>query len=476
MDSKTHLALGTLTGALFLMGCGTSGTWDGPVGTVPLLAPPIAVNDYYTARGNAEVITTAANGIFANDTPNSGRMVSTTPPSHGSLALQADGSFTYIPTTGFVGNDTFTYILANSAGNSTATVTFNLAGIAFFVNNQATAGGDGSQAHPFQTLAAAATAATGVSGAQIVVFQGDGTTTGLNTALSLSSGQSLVGFSASARPTLTGPVNFSQGNSLADLRIIGTTGTAVNASGAADGMLSGVTIANATGRGLDLTNATGTFSFNGGTVSNVPGQGALLSNCTAGNLSWTVSNSTFTNNTASVVGNITGTANQTVAFTGNTFTGGSGPAMYLGSDSNSTLATNVTGNTVTGGGTAANGLQIGLQGNSLLLARILSNTISGALTYGIVAEVAVNSTGKIRFENNLTTGNGALHGLDIGNAGTAQLFTTFTNNTSDQYNFTQSGTMNLVVENLAAFVTNNTGILNAVGSVVTAAGGSSGIP
>ena len=42
-------------------------------------------------------------------------------PAHGTVTLNADGSFTYTPTGGFVGVDTFTYSASNSAGVSPAT-------------------------------------------------------------------------------------------------------------------------------------------------------------------------------------------------------------------------------------------------------------------------------------------------------------------------------------------------------------------
>ncbi len=54
-----------------------------------------------------------------------------TQPMHGMLTLNtSDGSFTYTSTAGYVGNDSFTYTLTNSAGSSTATVTITVNGTA----------------------------------------------------------------------------------------------------------------------------------------------------------------------------------------------------------------------------------------------------------------------------------------------------------------------------------------------------------
>ncbi len=70
------------------------------------------------------------NTLIANDTDPTGNPLTTTlaaGPSHGTLALQADGSFTYTPNPGFVGSDSFTYTASD--GNLTsnpATVTINV--------------------------------------------------------------------------------------------------------------------------------------------------------------------------------------------------------------------------------------------------------------------------------------------------------------------------------------------------------------
>ena len=51
-----------------------------------------------------------------------------TPAAHGSVALNADGSFTYTPNTGFYGTDSFSYqISAGTHVSNTATVTLQVA-------------------------------------------------------------------------------------------------------------------------------------------------------------------------------------------------------------------------------------------------------------------------------------------------------------------------------------------------------------
>ncbi len=79
------------------------------------LAMPIAIDDSYTVDAD-EPLTIAAPGILANDKDlNLGeegialkaRLVAA--PTHGKLKLNEDGSFTYTPTKGFKGTDTFHY-------------------------------------------------------------------------------------------------------------------------------------------------------------------------------------------------------------------------------------------------------------------------------------------------------------------------------------------------------------------------------
>ena len=70
---------------------------------------PVAVNDSYSVAEDT-TLTVAAPGVLANDTdtdPLTAAVV--TPPTHGTLELNADGSFSYIPGLNYNGLDTFTY-------------------------------------------------------------------------------------------------------------------------------------------------------------------------------------------------------------------------------------------------------------------------------------------------------------------------------------------------------------------------------
>lgn len=87
---------------------------------------PIAVPDSYAAAASTP-LSVAAPGVLSNDTLNSAIASLATSPAHGSLSFNPNGSFTYTPTTGYTGFDTFSYTLTNIWGTSTAVVTIAIA-------------------------------------------------------------------------------------------------------------------------------------------------------------------------------------------------------------------------------------------------------------------------------------------------------------------------------------------------------------
>lgn len=95
----------------------------------PVPDAPVANNNSYSTPKNTPMTVTTP-GVLGNDTdadgdPLTAAVVSTT--SHGILTLNADGSFTYAPNSGFVGSDTFTYKANDGTLDSNvATVTINV--------------------------------------------------------------------------------------------------------------------------------------------------------------------------------------------------------------------------------------------------------------------------------------------------------------------------------------------------------------
>ena len=87
-------------------------TSTGTVTIKVLPLPPVANPDTYTANQNTPLTVAAATGVLANDTDPAGSPLTAvidSNPTKGTLTLNPDGSFTYTPTTGTSGPDSFTY-------------------------------------------------------------------------------------------------------------------------------------------------------------------------------------------------------------------------------------------------------------------------------------------------------------------------------------------------------------------------------
>ncbi len=116
-------------------GKGRSGVDTSPIQTfvvnvASVADAPVAVGDSYSIDQDSS-LTVAASGVLVNDSDADGDALTSslaTPPAHGTVTLNADGSFVYTPTAGYFGTDSFTYT-ALDAGllSSTATVTINIA-------------------------------------------------------------------------------------------------------------------------------------------------------------------------------------------------------------------------------------------------------------------------------------------------------------------------------------------------------------
>ena len=90
----------------------------------------MAVNDSYTTAEDT-ALNVAAPGVLANDTDadsNPLTAVMVTGPAHGTLTLNADGSFTYTPAANYYGQDSFTYKANDGTADSnvaTVSITVN---------------------------------------------------------------------------------------------------------------------------------------------------------------------------------------------------------------------------------------------------------------------------------------------------------------------------------------------------------------
>lgn len=441
-------ALGTLlAGALLCAGCGSDDTAFIPIA----LQSPVAVNDSYSVLGNGQLTVAAAQGVLANDSPNTAIPVVQNAPTRGTLTLNADGSFTYTPNQGQANvSDSFTYTLNNGFGSNTATVTIQIGATGFFVNNQAAAGGNGSQAAPFRTLAEAVTAANGVNGAEIVIFRGDGTSGGYNTPLALQANQGVKGFDAANPPTLTGPITLTSGNRVRDLKIVGTVGTAIDGTNGSDGTISGVTIQGCTGEGITLDNASGTWSISNSQFVSV-GLNAIFQGSNAGSITWIVDSCTFTDTLNLAVGvQNTGTASSTIAVRNSTCTRSTFFfARGLGSGS---MRFDIVGNSFDGQGVGVRGLDVQTDGTTQLTAVVTDNTVTGATQSGFSVGHSGTSFARMRFERNRLTGN-ATGGFASGGDQNSNVGYLLRNNVSDFFGFSQANSAVVQVQQLSEFTT-----------------------
>ena len=106
--------------------------------------PLKAADDTYSATVPGTLAVPARKGVLANDSGGDLQIVSHTAPAHGSLTLNPDGSFNYVPQAGFTGDDTFTY----TATNAVHLYSTHLPPLGNFGGVNITAGGYGSSLYP----------------------------------------------------------------------------------------------------------------------------------------------------------------------------------------------------------------------------------------------------------------------------------------------------------------------------------------
>jgi hypothetical protein len=126
----------------------------------------------------------------------------------GTVTVTANGEFIYTPKAGdTAASDSFSYQVTDGAATVTRTVTINLKSRAWYVKNNAAAGGLGRSNDPFKTLAAAQTAS--LAGDYIFVYGGDQTNTGQAAGFVLKANQKLYGeaFGLTIANTVNGVVN-----------------------------------------------------------------------------------------------------------------------------------------------------------------------------------------------------------------------------------------------------------------------------
>jgi len=216
--------------------------------------PPVAGNDAFDFIGNTELrvdlaagttpaaleTTVGTVGVLSNDSdPVEGDSLSVTQltvgacvdntapfdcsdPAVGRVQLSATGQFSFVPAPGDISaTETFSYQVSDNGvpapASATGTVTLTRVERVWYVRNNATAGGNGTSATPFDTLLEAENAS--LVNDYIFVYFGNGSTTGQNAGIVLKTGQHLIG----EHNGLSIPVNLNGNGAPTDL-IVATPG------------------------------------------------------------------------------------------------------------------------------------------------------------------------------------------------------------------------------------------------------------
>jgi SprB repeat/Putative Ig domain/Bacterial Ig domain len=268
---------------------------------------PRLQNESFAVVGNTQLIsnghsspttpnTTSATNILSNDQSDAAITVTAVTnaatTAGGSITIGTDGKFTYSPPPGSTAADSYIYTGISNGVSATATITFNITNMVWYVNNTFAGTPDGRSHAPFTTCNAAASASA--INQTIYVHTGSGNTTGF---ITLKSGQTLRGagnsltvgaltIPAGTKPTLSGTITLA--NSVIVDGFDMSTGLGVSALSSNGATSVNVNIANVStanaNNSVTITNTTGSISIAGGSL--VGGGGATI-NISGGSVSFT---------------------------------------------------------------------------------------------------------------------------------------------------------------------------------------------
>ncbi len=406
----------------------------------------LAHDDLYpeTVTGNVPVDSNAIGySVTANDTTGASPITVTAfdgASLHGGTVVMTTsgpgiGRFTYNPPAGFQGADSFHYTISNGSSSSTATVNLNVAGMIWFIDNNATAG-DGRLTSPFNSLAAfqAVNDGNGThpgTNQNIFLYQ---SSTDYSGPVTLLAGQKLIGQDATASlSSITGITPGASSAGLPAMQSADATITEITSSGngvnlGQNNTVRGLTIKNTTGTGIS-GNGFGTLTVADATIVNTTGTPVNLTN---GNLAATFKSISANGAASGIVLNTTTgsfavTGDGTTAGTGGTIQSTTGAGVSLTNATNISLAALKIKNT---GGSGVKGTQVT---NFSFVNGSIDTAGSGADESNIAFNAAVTGT-----ESNLSgtvtiTGNSLVnsvwHGVDIQNFSGTISDATISNNT-----------------------------------------------
>jgi hypothetical protein len=479
----------------------------------PVNDPPVSMPDTYQTVSNTQLevglsavtspVVRVTGNVIANDSDAEMNALTVTGTSGvtagASVVMNTDGTFTYTPPVDRSSDDSFNYTLSDGLASTQGTVTIQFFNQVWFVDNTATAGGQGRSSDPFDTLAEAAAVAD--ANDVIFVHTGDGTTTGQNDGIILQDNLILTGegvvleidingsnttlLAAGTAPTLGNAsgdvIEIANDNVISGIDIEATMGAGIRGNN--DGgttTLSSVSITNTgTGNSLDLNNQSGAFSFSGSITGTSSGDGIEIANSTSGTFTFAgVSVEGHTNGidlTASIAASFVFSG--TTTLTNNTarsisLTGDGTPTTDASVSFNNLSVTSTMGNginlaTFDGSATFTSGTLNNAGGRAVSLNAVSSNIDFSSLTFGMTHEgiLATGSSAIFTFPD-LTVTNPTVDAISLtSNTGATfnfnSLFLTTTN--TQALRATGGGTLNLTDSDSTINTTGASGVeLNGV--------------
>lgn len=489
---------------------GCTGTKSQSVNVAPNLG-----NDSYTqVVGNTQLVvdghstpttpfTSSITNILTNDGSNAAITVTAgtfATTGGGSITIASDGKFIYTPPVGITATDSYTYTATSNTVSATATISFTIANMVWYVKAGGAAG-DGRSNTPLNTLPNGTIGSTG----HYIYVQKEvsGTTPG---SITLQASQQLIGAganlsigvlsvtgSAGNTPTLTNTVtlansvnatgfNMNNGANTAFTNagttvtgvmvnvgsVTTTTGLGINLTGTGNSVTFTFTslTTNGAANAVTLTNTAGTVTINGGTLTG--GTGAVV-NISGGTVGFTYSGSASQATAAQPLVNIAGGhATGTVLFQTGTLNATNGTGLQF---DNADGTYNFNGTTTLNGGDAGIDILNGSAGTF--------NFPSGiAITNPTNEAIRINaSTANITYsgtfsKTNVGTGilvNGETGGtITINGTGTK----TFSTSTGNAINLTSNtgATINFSGNNLSLTTTSGTGFNATGGGTISVTG------
>ncbi len=392
-----------------LPGLDDSETFDVTVNEINVA--PTAAAQAYDAVGNVSIVVPAGSGLLTgaadSDTPPQILSVSSfdaTTTGGGSVTAvnSATGAFTYTPTAGYNGADTFTYTVQDDGPgtpvSASATVTITVADTIWFIDNSAAGTDDGTLSNPFQTTGAFNASGDVAAGDNVYLAE---TGTDYTTGILLADNQKLVGEGASGA-SLDSVLGITLPTHSAALPAIGGASPVVNATGSGVAVASGNEV-----RGLDITTTGGVGLTGAGVgVLTVDDVASISSSGAAGIVLSGGSAVSITVDAVTVTGSPSGGINLT-SMPGTTNLAGINITTTGGT---ALLATNAGTINVTGSANsidATNGPAVSLTGTTIGLSGMTFGSISASAgSTGIV----LNGTGTGAF---VVTGDGPSSPADL---------------------------------------------------------------